>query len=56
LRQPWVEKSVRRLCEMLDAAKDEELECGGLYHGLAGLRIYRARVFGDGQVSVTPRT
>jgi hypothetical protein len=33
---------------MLDAAKDEELECGGLYHGLAGLRIYRARVFGDG--------
>lgn len=47
LRQPWIEKSVRRLCDMLEAAKDEELECGGLYHGLAGLRIYRTRVFGD---------
>jgi hypothetical protein len=40
---------------MLDAAKDEELECGGLYHGLAGLRIYRARVFGD-STAPTPST
>jgi len=54
LRQPWVEKSVRRLCEMLEAAKDEELECGGLYHGLAGLRIYRDRVFGNPQTNIKP--
>jgi len=45
LREPWVERSVVRLCEMLDAASQEDLECGGLYHGLAGLRIYRDRVF-----------
>lgn len=49
LRKPWIEKSVRRLCEMLEAAKGEDLECGGLYHGLAGLRIYRNRVFGESQ-------
>jgi hypothetical protein len=47
LREPWLEKSVRRLCELLQASKNEELECGGLYHGLAGLRIYRTRVFGN---------
>jgi hypothetical protein len=45
LREPWVEKSVRRLCEMLEAAQSEDLECGGLYHGLAGLRLYRDRAF-----------
>jgi hypothetical protein len=54
LRKPWIEKSVRRLCAMLEAAKDEELECGGLYHGLAGLRIYRARVFGEGPAATQP--
>ncbi len=53
LREPWVEKSVRRLCELLKAAGDEELECGGLYHGLAGLRIYRNRAFGETKNTVS---
>ncbi len=47
LKEPWIERSVRRLCEMIDAAKNEDLECGGLYHGLGGLRLYRDRVFGS---------
>jgi hypothetical protein len=46
LRSTWVVKSVERLCTMLEAASGEELECGGLYHGLGGLRLYRDRVFG----------
>ena len=44
LQEEWVGRSVRRLCELLDVASEVELECGGLYHGLAGLRIYRERV------------
>jgi hypothetical protein len=44
LQEEWVGRSVRRLCELLDVASGVELECGGLYHGLAGLRIYRERV------------
>ena len=44
LKEEWVGRSVRRLCELLEVASEVELECGGLYHGLAGLRIYRERV------------
>ena len=43
LREPWVERSVRRLCELLQIAEDVELECGGLYHGLSGLKLYREK-------------
>ncbi|MBM3967579.1 MAG: hypothetical protein FJ308_21365 [Planctomycetes bacterium] len=53
IQQAWVERSVRRLCEMLQAANEVELECGGLYHGLAGLKLYRDRMqsLGAKQVS-----
>lgn len=44
LLAPWMQRSVERLCEWLDSASDVELECGGLYHGLSGLRIYRDRL------------
>jgi hypothetical protein len=44
LLTPWMQRSVERLCEWLDSASDVELECGGLYHGLSGLRIYRDRL------------
>jgi hypothetical protein len=43
LREPWMERAVERLCGMLDAASEVELECGGLYHGLGGLKLYRER-------------
>jgi hypothetical protein len=38
-----MERAVERLCTMLSAASDVELECGGLYHGLGGLKLYRER-------------
>ena len=44
LQEPWMERSVRRLCELLGDASDVELECGGLYHGLSGLKIYKDRL------------
>jgi hypothetical protein len=44
LQEPWMERSVRRLCELLGDASEVELECGGLYHGLSGLKIYKDRL------------
>ena len=45
LSQPWVERSVRRLCNVLDQCSDVDLECGVLYHALHGLKEYQKRVF-----------
>jgi hypothetical protein len=47
IKEPWMERAVSRLCKMLDSAKDIDLECGGIYHALAGLRLYRERRFGS---------
>ncbi|MFM2013858.1 MAG: hypothetical protein RLZZ396_2642 [Planctomycetota bacterium] len=44
LQEPWMERAVVRLCELLESASQVELECGGLYHGLSGLKIYRDRL------------
>jgi hypothetical protein len=44
LREPWVERSVRRLCQVLDQCQDVDLECGVLYHALHGLSEYRSRI------------
>lgn len=46
LREPWVARSVVRLCEFFDQTKDLELECGALYHAAHGLVLYRNRRFG----------
>lgn len=43
LAQPWVERSVRRLCETLNECRDVDLECGALYHALHGLVEYQRR-------------
>ncbi len=43
LSEPWVELSVQRLCELLEQTRQVELDCGGLYHALNGLKIYRQR-------------
>ncbi len=45
LADPWVELAVVRLCETLLQTRHVELDCGGLYHALNGLKIYRARRF-----------
>lgn len=44
LRQPWVQRSVRRLCQVLEQCKDVDLECGVLYHALHGLSEYERRM------------
>lgn len=45
LTEPWVERSVRRLCDVLDQCSDVDLECGVLYHALHGLSEYQKRMF-----------
>lgn len=47
LRQPWVECSVRRLCQILQQCESVDLECGVLYHALHGLAVYQARISQD---------
>lgn len=43
LSEPWVERAAERLCELLEASEAVDLECGGLYHALNGLKIYVTR-------------
>lgn len=43
LQEPWVERSARRLCQMLEQCKVVDLECGVLYHALHGLQEFRQR-------------
>jgi hypothetical protein len=50
LSERWIESSVRRLCDVLQATIRLDLECGALYHALHGLVLYRDRRFG-GQLS-----
>ena len=45
LGQPWVERAAARLCAMLKATEEIDLECGGIYHALAGLKLYHRRRF-----------
>ena len=46
LRQPWVSRAVVHLLECLERTQKFDLECGGLYHAVHGLELYRARRFG----------
>jgi hypothetical protein len=45
LSQAWLERAARRLCAMLKANESLDLECGGGYHALAGLKLYHQRRF-----------
>ena len=46
LKSDWMRRAAIFLCDMLDATVDEDLECGGLYHAVHGLILYRERLFG----------
>lgn len=46
LTEPWVERSVRRLCQVLEECQATDIECGVLYHALHGLSVYRSRIAG----------
>jgi hypothetical protein len=44
LRLPWVQRSVRKLCDILQQCRGIDLECGVLYHALHGLVEYQRRI------------
>ncbi|MGB7344402.1 MAG: ADP-ribosylation factor-directed GTPase activating protein isoform b [Pirellulaceae bacterium] len=44
LQEPWVERTARRLCDILDRCDGIDLECGVLYHALHGLAEYKTRI------------
>jgi hypothetical protein len=43
LSEPWMERGVSRLCDLLEAMSEVDIECGALYHGLHGLAVYEQR-------------
>jgi hypothetical protein len=45
LSSPWMERAVLRLCKMLKASQEIDLECGGTYHAIAGLKLFHRRRF-----------
>ncbi len=44
LQEPWVVRACERICELMEATHGIDLECGGLYHALHGLKVYRDRI------------
>ena len=53
LQDPWMEKAVSRLCDMLKATEKIDAECGGTYHAIAGLKLYHSRRYGNQTNSAT---
>ena len=51
LSEPWVERTARRLCGILQQCEGIDLECGVLYHALHGLQEYRARISPDAEAT-----
>ncbi|HLJ97902.1 MAG TPA: hypothetical protein VKU02_32365 [Gemmataceae bacterium] len=48
LHKEWIERAVNRLALMFLEIQNQPMEGGTLYHAAHGLRIYHARLFGDG--------
>jgi hypothetical protein len=46
VREAWMTKAAVALCDLLEATREMELECGALYHAAHGLILYRERLFG----------
>lgn len=46
LSAAWVETAAARLCEVFEATRGVDLDCGACYHALNGLRVYSQRRFG----------
>lgn len=44
LNSEWVQRSVRKLCSVLEQCRGIDLECGVLYHALHGLVEYGRRI------------
>jgi hypothetical protein len=43
LAEPWVTRAADRLVTLLEETADVDVECGGLYHAIHGLLLYRER-------------
>ncbi len=46
LKEPWVQRAVVYLSDLLNKTRKLDLECGALYHAAHGLVLYRQRCFG----------
>lgn len=53
LAEPWVTRAAARLVTLLERTSDLDAECGGLYHAVHGLAIYRRRICPE--VTAVPR-
>ncbi|MCC6492109.1 MAG: ADP-ribosylation factor-directed GTPase activating protein isoform b [Pirellulales bacterium] len=54
LQEPWIERAVVYLCDLLERTRHIDLECGGLYHALHGLVLYRDKAFGPREGAPRP--
>ncbi len=43
LEEDWIVRAADRLCVLLEVSREADLDCGGLYHALNGLRLYYQR-------------
>jgi hypothetical protein len=46
LQEPWMQRAVVYMCDLLERTRKIDLECGSLYHAAHGLVLYREKVFG----------
>lgn len=44
LNTDWVRAAAARLCEIFEATRQQDLDCGACYHALNGLNVYRERL------------
>ncbi|MCZ6690346.1 MAG: hypothetical protein O7H41_12140 [Planctomycetota bacterium] len=49
LRQPWVERAVRRLVEEIESHPNDAFSDGGIYHAVNALRLYRDALTSKGK-------
>ncbi len=56
LKQPWIERAVVFLSDLLNKTRKLDLECGALYHAAHGLVLYRQRRFGTRTYTVAGST
>lgn len=47
LSSGWLELAAHRMCNLMETTEEADMDCGALYHGLNGLKIYRQRRFGS---------
>ena len=55
LSEPWVTRAAERLVSLLERTSDVDAECGGLYHAVHGLALYRRRICPDTAATQPPR-